>query len=318
MPDLHAPPVEIGSPAVTDPTSPEERRREGRAVVPERGGEVRTVEMFDATPAVNRHEDIITAGNSTFRFLRMARILLDPRADGYAPISVQVGGDEEALFYVNRGEATVEAGGEVYPLTRGDVLYVGLGEAVTVRAEAGVADVSEFRAVQCSTKYPVQLVHHADLEGTDLAANVGTKRPMTRRTVYKLVDRNVQACRLLFGDTYGAQPGAVGSYPPHFHGPDGPHGLGENAKEEIYHFRVESTIPGDAAYVLQNCARPEERVNTYVHVFDEQAINVTPSFHDTIAPPAIRFMFTWCLGAFKEGHRDWAEVFNKPGYENEW
>ena len=131
---------------------------------------------------------------------------------------------------------------------------------------------------------------------------------MSERTVFKLVDQNVQACRLLFGDTYMQNRGGVGSYPPHFHGPDGPHGLGANAKEEIYHFRCETDIDGDVPYVLQNCALPEEKVNVYAHVFDEVAINVTPTYHDTIAPPSVDFMFTWCLGSFTENHRDWAEI----------
>ena len=55
-----------------------------------------------------------------------------------------------------------------------------------------------------------------------------------------------------------------------------------------------------------------------MHIFDEQAINVTPSYHDTIAPPAIDFMFTWCLGAFKENNRDWFKIYNRPLYEDEW
>ena len=112
--------------------------------------------------------------------------------------------------------------------------------------------------------------------------------------------------------------GGVGSYPPHFHGPSGTHGLGANAKEEIYHFRCESDVDGDIPFVLQNCARPDEKINVYAHVFDETAINVTPSFHDTIAPPAVDFMFTWCLASFTEGSRDWAEIFNTPGFEHEW
>ncbi|MEM1118736.1 MAG: 5-deoxy-glucuronate isomerase, partial [Bacteroidota bacterium] len=296
--------------------SPAERAYDGRAVVP--GHEaVRTVELFDATPALNAREEVVTADNGSLRFLRFARIALDAEAAGYAPVTVRLGADEEALFYVNRGEARLGVAGETHVLGKGDVLYVGLGEAVEV-ATGAQADVSEFRAVDCSTKHPVQLVRHTDIEGTELAANVGSKRPMTTRTVFKLVDQNVQACRLLFGDTYMAQAGGVGSYPPHFHGPDGPAGLGANAKEEIYHFRVASDIPGDTPYVLQNVARPPETVNTYVHVFDEQAINVTPSFHDTMAPPSVDFMFTWCLGSFTEGHRDWAEIHNKPGYDEEW
>ncbi|MEL6771930.1 MAG: 5-deoxy-glucuronate isomerase [Bacteroidota bacterium] len=314
-------PKTIGPSVTANSKSPAARAYEGRAVVPGQDA-VRTVELFDATPVANRREVVIDGTNSSFRFLRFARLYLDASADDYAPMTVELADDEEAVLYVNRGMATLKVEGgtrasETAVLGKGDVLYVGLGETVTVATDEG-ADVSEFRAVECSTKYPQQLIRHADVEGTELAADVGSKRPMTKRTVFKLVDLNVEACRLLFGDTYMANRGGVGSYPPHFHGPDGPHGFGDEAKEEIYHFRVDSAIDGDTPYVLQNVAQPGEAVNTYVHIFDEQAINVTPSFHDTMAPPAMDFMFTWCLGAFTEGHRDWSQVLNRPGYDGEW
>lgn len=152
-----------------------------------------------------------------------------------------------------------------------------------------------------------------------VAAELGTRRPMSRRTVYKLVDgSNVRACRLLFGDTYMANRGGVGSYPPHFHGPDGPYGLGRDAKEDIYHSRCASDIPGDVPYVLQNVARPGDPVGVYVHVFDEQAVNVTAGYHDSMAPPAVMYTFTWCLGAFTENERDWNRMMNRPGFEGEW
>ena len=311
------PPRIIGDFVTTTPTPPEARTRQGRAVVPGQEA-LRTVELFDARPVMNQRAEIITAGNSSFRFLRLARIALDPQAAAYAPIDVHLGDEEEAIFYVNRGQARLHVGADAYDLGMGDVLYVGLGETVTVACHGEPCDLSEYRAVDCHTKYPVQRVRHADIEGTELAADVGTKRPMSQRTVYKLVDQNVQACRLLFGDTFIAHVGGVGSYPPHFHGPDGPYGLGGDAKEEIYHFRCVSTIASDTPYVLQNCARPGEAVNTYVHLFDEQAINVTPNYHDTIAPPAVDFMFVWCLGAFTENNRDWARILNRPGYEDEW
>lgn len=310
-------PKTIGKTKTTDSRTPEARKIEGRAVVPGQDA-VRSVELFDTRPVVNSRAEIITGDNSTFRFLRMARILLDKTEPSYGLVAVTIGETEEALFYVNRGSAQISVAGTDHGLGKGDVLYVGLGEDVTIACSNETCDVSEFRAVECHTKYPVQLVRHEDIEGSELAADLGSKRPMSRRTVFKLVDQNVQACRLLFGDTYMAQAGGVGSYPPHFHGPDGPYGLGEDAKEEIYHFRCESTIEGDTPYVLQNCSRPGEDVNTYVHIFDEQAINVTPSYHDTIAPPAIDFMFTWCLGAFKENNRDWYKIFNRPLYEDEW
>lgn len=293
------------------PAKPASARRQDIQLMVPKSHVIRTVEAFDATPASGVSE-IITAENSSFNFLRLTRIKLTP-----AVIATRVLEKEEAVFYVNRGTANIQVQNDSYVLGKGDVLYVGIDEQVSISTESQ-CDVSEFKAVKCHTKYPVQAVRHSDIEGTELAAHLGNKRPMSERTVFKLVDKNVQACRLLFGDTYMANRGGVGSYPPHFHGPDGPHGLGAKAKEEIYHFRCETDLEGDVPYVLQNCALPEEKVNVYAHVFDEVAINVTPTYHDTIAPPSVDFMFTWCLASFTEGHRDWAEIYNKPGFENEW
>ena len=303
-------PKTIGKSILKSAKSPGLRRNDLQVVVPIKN-EIRNVEAFDATPAEGVQE-IITADNSTFSFLRFCRVYLT--GVNTAQRSLR---KEEAIYYVNRGTARLTIEGETFLLGKGDVLYVGIDSRVHIET-TDFLDLSEFKAISCHTAYPVQMVRHTDIEGTELAAHLGTRRPMSERTVFKLVDKNVQANRLLFGDTYLKNRGGVGSYPPHFHGPDGPHGLGENAKEEIYHFRCESDIAGDIPYVLQNCALPEEKVNVYAHIFDEVAINVTPTYHDTIAPPAVDFMFTWCLASFTEGHRDWAEIYNKPGYEEEW
>lgn len=306
----------IGSNRTGESKSPAERRSDAKVQIPQ-SDDVRIVETYDAVPVLNKREPIITSENSSFKYLRLARIVLDPDKDGYVPQEVKTS-NEELILYVNRGAATVTINGESQKLNTGDVAYVGINTTAIVTSDS-YTDVSEYRAVDCNTSYPVQYIKHKELEKTELAATVGSKRPMSVRTVFKLVDgANVQACRLLFGDTFMKQPGAVGSYPPHFHGPDGPSGFGADAKEEIYHFRVRSTIPNDTGYVLQNCSRPGEDVGIYTHVFDEQALNVTHGYHDTIAPPAIEFMFTWCLASFTEGRRDWSEVLNRPGYDNEW
>lgn len=306
----------IGRNRTGNSKSPEERRSDSKVQIP-KSDDVRMVETFDAVPVMNKREPIITKGNSSFKFLRLARIVLDPSKENYAAQEIKTS-NEELVLYVNRGSATVTVDGESQKLDIRDVVYIGINKTVEI-SSTEFTDISEFRAIDCNTSYPVQYIKHKELEKTDLAATVGSKRPMSVRTVFKLVDgANVKACRLLFGNTFMKQPGAVGSYPPHFHGPDGPSGFGDDAKEEIYHFRVQSTIPDDTGYVLQNCSRPGEDVGIYTHVFDEEALNVTHGYHDTIAPPAIEFMFTWCLASFTEGRRDWSEVLNRPGYDNEW
>ena len=137
-----------------------ERRHDIEVMVPVKNV-VRKVEAFDATPAPGVQE-IITSDNSSFRFLRFARIILD----GSSNITRSLA-KEEAVYYVNRGSATVEAEGESHTLGKGDVVYVGIDSTVKL---SGDADVSEFKAIQCHTKYPVQLVRHTDIEGTPLAA----------------------------------------------------------------------------------------------------------------------------------------------------
>lgn len=264
-------PEPVGTTTFTDPLSPGDCRHTGRAVTPG-DSTLREVELFDARPSLNRREEIVTAENSTLRFLPFARIALDADAPGYAPIESRLAADEEALWYVNRGSATFAVGGEAITLERGDVLYAPIGQRVETATHA-TCDLSEFRAAEC---------------------------------------------RLLFGDTYLENRGGVGSYPPHFHGPEGPHGLGADAKEELYHYRCASDLEGDRPFVLQDVARPEDPVGAYVHVFDDQAINVTPGYHDSMAPPAVAYMFTWCLASFTENNRDWARVLTKPGFEDEW
>ncbi len=303
-------PKTIGTIRTSFHKSPAERRMDLQVMVPLKN-EVRKVEAFDATGVANSVSEIITAENSTFNFLRMARLHI---SDGV--VIQRHLANEEAIYFSNRGKADIDVDGRSYTIEKDDALYVGIGKDVKLCSNH--CDVSEFRAIECHSSYPVQLIRRSDIIGTPLAADLGNRRPMSQRTVYKLVDQNVQACRLLFGVTYMANSGGVGSYPPHFHGPDGPHGLGDNAKEEIYHFRCESDIQGDVPYVLQNCAFPEEKVNVYAHIFDDMAINVTSTYHDTIAPPSVDFMFTWCLGSYTEGHRVWSEIYNKPGFENEW
>jgi 4-deoxy-L-threo-5-hexosulose-uronate ketol-isomerase len=290
-----------------------ERKLNLKAIVPSTG-QVREVEAFTATGVSNVWQEIITGSNSTFDFLRMARLNVSASSQEKFTRTLE---KEEAVYYVNAGSASIMVDAETFQVTKGDVVYVSIDSTVHFSINDS-ADISEYKAIKCHTKYPNRLIRHEDIMGTPLEANLGKKRVMSERTVWKLIDKNIEANRLLFGDTYMAQRGAVGSYPPHFHGPVGPHGLGEFAKEEIYHFRCESDIVDDIPYVLQNCARPEEKINAYVHIFDDVAINVTPSYHDTIAPPSVDFMFCWCLASFTEGHRDWSEIYNKPGFENEW
>ncbi|MYJ56523.1 MAG: 5-keto-4-deoxyuronate isomerase, partial [Rhodothermaceae bacterium] len=94
---------QIGPIITAPPLSAAQRRLHGRAVVPGSDA-LRTVELFDTRGTINRYQEVITAGNSSFEFLRMARVILDPAAPSYAPIEVTLPPDAEAIFYVTRGK----------------------------------------------------------------------------------------------------------------------------------------------------------------------------------------------------------------------
>ena len=79
----------IGPFVTTPPTAPSVRRFSGRAVVPGLD-DLRTTEMFDARPALNTREEIVTSNNSSLQFLRMARMALMPDAPGYNPIAISL------------------------------------------------------------------------------------------------------------------------------------------------------------------------------------------------------------------------------------
>ena len=115
---------------------------------------LRTVELFDTRGTVNKYQEVITSGNSSFKFLRMARVILDPAAPSYEPIEVNLPPDAEAIFYVNRGKASIETSNASHSLGMGDLVYAGIGDRILVSAPDGICDVSEYRAVHCHTQLP--------------------------------------------------------------------------------------------------------------------------------------------------------------------
>lgn len=258
---------------------------------------------------------MITAHNSSFGFLRFVCLALDATHAGYAPLDVQLGDDEEAIFYLNRGSGVLTVNGEDYSLEKGDVLYVGSGKAVRLASD-GACDVSEFRAAGCSTRYPVRLVRHRDIEGTPLAADLRAKRPMTKRTVYKLVDQNVEACRLLFGDTHMAQPGGVGSPPPTSTAPTDRTGSAlTRRRSTTSSARATPRRRTPRATELRPPRRAGQHVRPRLRRDGDQRHAELSRHH---SPPSVDFKFTWCLGSFRVNHRAWDEIFIKPGYEHEW
>ena len=119
-------PKTIGENLIADSKSPAERRHDLQVVVPIKN-EIRNVEAFDTTPSPGVQE-IITSENSTFKFLRFARIVLN----GSQSANRMLAEMKNAVYYINRGEASFAIEGKIYTLEKGDVLYVGTNSQIQV------------------------------------------------------------------------------------------------------------------------------------------------------------------------------------------
>ena len=85
-------PKTIGELVTQDATDASARRDDLQVMVPVKN-EVRKVEAFHATPTANAVSEIITEGNSSFSFLRLARLVI---TDGATNLK-RVLNEEEAV-----------------------------------------------------------------------------------------------------------------------------------------------------------------------------------------------------------------------------
>jgi len=97
----------IGAIVHASPKSLSDRRHDLKVIVPVKN-DFRKVEAFDATPVLNAAEDIIAESNSTFDFLRLARIVLETDRS-----VARILKKEEAVYYVNKGKAIITAEGHI-------------------------------------------------------------------------------------------------------------------------------------------------------------------------------------------------------------
>ncbi|MGH9469178.1 MAG: 5-deoxy-glucuronate isomerase [Terriglobia bacterium] len=241
----------------------------------------------------------------TLKFLDFARLQL-AKGETYSAGT----GDREWVFDVFSGvaSATVEgADGSKQEFKRvggrEDVfsgppamLYVPPGAKYTLKAQSDHFDAGLFSAAS-TAKAPAALLEGANV----IAKDVG--RDNWRRTVYTALGENVDAERLLAGETLNP-PGNWSSYPPHKHDRSVP--PGEAVLEEIYFFRVR---PQQGYGFIWTYTAPDdpEGFSTVFMVQDGDTVLLPKGYHPVVAAPGYELHYTWVLAGEERRYGAWSD-----------
>jgi 5-deoxy-glucuronate isomerase len=228
---------------------------------------------------------MITPKNSPLRALSCGRIILK---NGRRKVSAEAKGREVALIAL-KGEAQVTLDGPSFTMRPYDALYLPPGVRYSVEAMQS-ADLAE-ASVPSKKPGDVQFVRYEDVKNDPtLCTRVG-KETYTR-TIYKLIDTNVPAARLLCGVTMG-EPGNWTSWSPHEHA---------SSKEEVYLY-INMPKPG---FGIQMLYKDLQKPFLLTPVFEDDAVIITKGFHPNVGAPGYGIAFVWMMAAFKpESDRDW-------------
>jgi 5-deoxy-glucuronate isomerase len=123
-----------------------------------------------------------------------------------------------------------------------------------------------------------------------------------QRTVYTAIGENVEADRLIVGETINP-PGNWSSAPPHKH--DTP-GEQEAVMEEVYHYRLNPpqgfglqriyTAPGDA-----------EPIDVTYAVRNGDTAAIPRGYHPVVAAPGYQLYYLWALAGDERRYGAWSD-----------
>jgi len=228
---------------------------------------------------------MMTPKNTPLKALACGRIILNQKKKS---VSVSSKGREVSLICL-KGEGEVMVDGQTFRMTPYDALYIPPKMKYTVSTSNGV-DFAEASA-PCSKQTKLHFVSFESVKG-DPKLHVRAGKETYGREIYKLIDVNVDAARLLCGITFG-DPGNWTSWSPHEHG---------KSQEEVYVY-VNMPAPGFGIQMMYDDLKKPYLVEP---VFENDAVIVTKGYHPNVGAPGYGIGFVWMMAALKpEVDRDW-------------
>jgi 4-deoxy-L-threo-5-hexosulose-uronate ketol-isomerase len=190
--------------------------------------------------------------------------------------------DRREMVVVNiGGDGSVDVGAERYAMTKGDMLYIGMGAGpVTFDGEARFYILS----APAHATYPSRLIRIADAASN----RVGSPETCNDRTIFQFVHPDVmQSCQLVVGLTR-LEPGSVwNTMPAHVH----------DRRMEAYLY---IDLP-DTARVMHLMGEPSE-TRHIVCATDEGAISPPWSIHSGCGTQA--YTFIWAMAGDNVDYKD--------------
>jgi len=235
-----------------------------------------------------------TPKNSPLRYLSCGRIILDQEVD---EVQVNPERQEVGLICID-GEGIVSVEGETFILKKFDALYIPSGKIYGVKTNSTI-NLAECLAPS-ENNGNVHFISFEELKkNPELAIQSGDAN--YRRMVYKHIDKNVPASRLLAGITLG-EPGNWTSWTPHEHA---------RSKEEVYLY-IDMPYP---AYGIQLMYDDEKEIDFATRVFQDDAVVIHKGYHPNVGVPGYGIKFVWMMAAFRpEIDRDWSDMRYERGF----
>lgn len=221
----------------------------------------------------------VTPESTAMRELHYGRVILNAAER----LTVDPGGLETGLICL-KGGASVSVGGQTFPMTPYDALYIPRATTFEVIAGAGGCDFAELAAA-VEHHYPIQFVRFADIQN-DPGLHFRAGSDASARTLNILIGKNVEAGRIMAGVTFSA-PGNWTSWPPHEHGA---------MLEEAYLY-IDMPAPAfGVQLVYSNNGEPE--LATIVREGD--VVLMPQGYHPNVAAPGGSINFLWMMAAHRE------------------
>lgn len=228
---------------------------------------------------------MITPKSTPLKVLSCGRIILN---QSKSSVVAEAQRREVSLICLS-GEANVSVDERSYALKRLDALYIPPGKKYEVSTGSSV-DIAEASA---PTTKPgsVQFISVDEVK-KDPQLYTKAGKPTYSREIFKLIDVNVPAARLLCGATFG-DPGNWTSWSPHEHG---------TSKEEVYLY-IEMPAPGFGIQMMYYNMRKPYLIEP---VFENDAVIITKGYHPNVGAPGYGINFVWMMAALDpEKDRDW-------------
>lgn len=230
--------------------------------------------------------------NTTLKYLSCGRIILNDEVKLVSANSE----DREISLICIRGAGSVKINGQEFKMKPYDALYIPTKTSFVV-STGGEFDLAEALAPSDKMSAPQFISFDSLKNNPHLHVIAGGEN--CSREIYKLIDLNVDASRLLCGVTFG-KPGHWTSWSPHEHG---------QTKEEIYLY-INMPKP---AFGIQMIYKDLENPDFVDTVFEDDAVVISHGYHPNLGIPGYGINYVWMMAAFNpETDRDWADTrFNQ-------